>query len=638
MRTLLDIPPRLLTLLCKATSPRSVLNGRANNDARLCPPRFSRPSAYDTMHVRWASAAPLLCIAISQLSVHASPSPNDRHSVGSIQDTYVKRDGHGHHDHHAAPLLVLNETEVTMYHAPTPPSYYTIDWEDDGYQKRHGGFMIVHGFFMCLAFFVSLPVGIILRSVNHAAHGMATLSFYVFCALGCAASGLYRKMTPNMYEGAVHGKQGYLIILVAISLSALDILATVRRIITFFRSPGKSPRAFWRYVVKKENSVSVGPEYSGIVTEEPEEFDSSKLPHNNEITTIPTMTKRSNGRMLFIAIKGITRRSRRELAPGSRRSPNAIGKGVFAVVERSLVIAGFAQLLIGIVTYTGGCRENYENGCLAHLIKGGIFWCYGLLTFGRFLGSFADLGWSWNRSPSGNSCTAEFVESFVIFLYGATNMWMERFGANPGDPFTTKQIQHIGIAVMFCFAGLVGMGIESKRVRKWLASSTFASLSHPSEMPQEAVVEPVSYMGSFNPFPALVIGVTGAAMAAHAQTYLFQVQIHSLWGNLLVAFAVLRCLTYFFLWLSPPRSILPSRPPTEALGSFFLACGGIVFMFSTEEVTIAAMRRGRDDVMMFLNVAVALTCFAFCWTLFVVGFKGWIKSRTQSTVTFRNAA
>lgn len=79
--------------------------------------------------------------------------------------------------------------------------------------------------------------------------------------------------------------------------------------------------------------------------------------------------------------------------------------------------------------------------------EGGIFWCYGLLTFARFLGSFADLGWAWNVSPSGNFYTAEFTESFVIFLYGLTNTWMERFGANPGDPFTTKQIQHISIAV-----------------------------------------------------------------------------------------------------------------------------------------------------------------------------------------------
>lgn len=78
-----------------------------------------------------------------------------------------------------------------------------------------------------------------------------------------------------------------------------------------------------------------------------------------------------------------------------------------------------------------------------------------------------------------------------------------------------------------------------------------------------------------------------------------QVQIHQLWGWLLLGFSVLRCLTYFFLWLGPPNSVLPSRPPTEALGSFFLACGGLVFMFSTEEVTLAAMRRGRDGQSLF---------------------------------------
>jgi len=127
-------------------------------------------------------------------------------------------------------------------------------------------------------------------------------------------------------------------------------------------------------------------------------------------------------------------------------------------------------------------------------------------------------------------------------------------------------------------------------------------------------------------------------MSAHAQTYLFQVQIHALWGYLLVAFSVLRCLTYFFAWLGPPRSILPPRPPTEALGSFFLACGGLTFIFSTEEITIAAMRRGRDDAMMFLNVAVALTCFAFCWTFCIVALKGWLKSRTLPPLSFRTSA
>lgn len=79
--------------------------------------------------------------------------------------------------------------------------------------------------------------------------------------------------------------------------------------------------------------------------------------------------------------------------------------------------------------------------------EGSIFWCYGLVTFGRFLGAFADMGWAWNRSPNPRAYSAEFVESLVIFTYGITNTWMERFGAHPGDPYTTKQIQHISIAV-----------------------------------------------------------------------------------------------------------------------------------------------------------------------------------------------
>ena len=43
------------------------------------------------------------------------------------------------------------------------------------------------------------------------------------------------------------------------------------------------------------------------------------------------------------------------------------------------------------------------------------------------------------------------------------------------------------------------------------------------------------------------------------------------------------------------------------------------------------------DVMMFLNVAVAVTCFAFCWAFCMIGFKGWLRSRTVAAVNYRNA-
>ena len=130
------------------------------------------------------------------------------------------------------------------------------------------------------------------------------------------------------------------------------------------------------------------------------------------------------------------------------------GSAVFATLERVLVFAGLLQVLTGIVVYTGGCRGDHVNICLAHLIKGGIFWSYGLVTFARFLGSFSELGWAWNRIPVAhrrNVPTAEFVESFVIFLYGISNTWMERFGVEAGDPYTTRQVQHISIAVSLPF-------------------------------------------------------------------------------------------------------------------------------------------------------------------------------------------
>ncbi|KAI6003871.1 hypothetical protein EDD15DRAFT_2456938 [Pisolithus albus] len=560
--------------------------------------------------------------------------------------------------HHGQPLTEINETDILLSHLPTPPSYWSIDIDSpDPNVPRYPGLMALHVTFMMIAFFVEL----LCAPHKHRWHAFTVVLFYFLCALGCAASALYRKLTPDMYDGSTHSSHGYVVICLTLIPSALDIAAFFTRLYAYLRGDDKFTfKSLWRNVVLGREPHDLSSDYTGLVAEDREEYDEIKplnnasqrtsrlqshsLPADSETVDLEHYTTRwvneslphPAHRSTFSAASDRTlfdprhsEETLRDVFPPFVSRPSkplvqrvtAIAR---AILERSLVFAAFGLTLTGIVVYSGGCRNNYINGCLAHLIKGGIFWCYGLFTFARFLGSHSELGWAWNISPVGNHISAELVESTVIFLYGISNTWMERFGARPGDPFTTKQVQHISIAVMFWFAGLVGMSMESRRVRKWLAASAASALG-----PERSgsISEPPSYRGSFNPFPALVIGVTGAAMSAHAQTYLFQVQIHQLWGWLLLGFSVMRCLTYFFLWLDPPKSVLPSRPPTEALGSFFLACGGLMFMFSTEEVTLAAMRRGRDDMMMFLNVAVAITCFAFCWTLCVVGFKGWLKYR-----------
>ncbi|WRT68496.1 uncharacterized protein IL334_005472 [Kwoniella shivajii] len=306
----------------------------------------------------------------------------------------------------------------------------------------------------------------------------------------------------------------------------------------------------------------------------------------------------------------------REKSTGIKRAAEI----VLTWIRRSQIIIAYVVFLTEFTEYTGMCRAGLINSCAAHYIKGSIFFWYGVLTFARYLGAYADLGWAWNKRPGGVGITAEMIECSVIFTYGITNTWMERFGSSPEDPYTVKQVQHISIAIMFWFAGLSGILLESRWVRKVMGSFISGG--------RRDVHEPPTYAFSYNPLPALVIGVTGLAMAAHHQEYVFQVSIHSLWGILLAGGSLFRLLTYFFLFLRPPvESTLASRPPTEILTSFGYAAGAIVFMLSNEEIAWAAMRAGWDDMMAFLNFTIALTCLIFCWCIVVMAIKGWAGMR-----------
>lgn len=93
------------------------------------------------------------------------------------------------------------------------------------------------------------------------------------------------------------------------------------------------------------------------------------------------------------------------------------------------------------------CLREWEIfGCIAHLIKGAIFYIYGLITFARYLGSFADKGWAWNYIPNASKFSFEMIECSLIFFYGITNTWMEHFGND--SAWTHKDLEHASIAFM----------------------------------------------------------------------------------------------------------------------------------------------------------------------------------------------
>ena len=58
-------------------------------------------------------------------------------------------------------------------------------------------------------------------------------------------------------------------------------------------------------------------------------------------------------------------------------------------------------------------------------------------------------------------------------------------------------------------------------------------------------------------------------------------------------------------------------------------------MLSNEEITFAAMRTGYDDMMAFMNFAVALTCAVFCWEIVIMGVKGWAVGRVNRKIETR---
>jgi hypothetical protein len=184
-----------------------------------------------------------------------------------------------------------------------------------------------------------------------------------------------------------------------------DLLPFFQRVFVFFRSRNSfSLKNFWETVVQGREQLSVHTgEYAKLVASEPEEYDDVELPSPKKLTTINAEDlQQEQSRPSFQHIQISNWSSERPplhvhaaSAASDRTSfdihsprnsehsddtlvreashmpqlSRKIGSVVFQIAERSLVLAGFGQLLTGVVVYTGGCRENYLNGCLAHLIS-----------------------------------------------------------------------------------------------------------------------------------------------------------------------------------------------------------------------------------------------------------------------------
>ena len=125
-----------------------------------------------------------------------------------------------------------------------------------------------------------------------------------------------------------------------------------------------------------------------------------------------------------------------------------------------------------------------------------------------------------------------------------------------------------------------------------------------------------------NPIPAILVFLLGFMMSSHHQASKVSSMLHMLWGQTFMAGALARMATYAMLFLRPPTSSMPQRPPTEVIISFCMIAGGLLLTLSNKD-TIEALEYHDLDAMFIFTVVLALTAILMAWVAMCLAIKGW---------------
>ncbi|EGW30949.1 uncharacterized protein SPAPADRAFT_62859 [Spathaspora passalidarum NRRL Y-27907] len=294
----------------------------------------------------------------------------------------------------------------------------------------------------------------------------------------------------------------------------------------------------------------------------------------------------------------------------------------------------------GIATFLVYGKGNTVFNLLAHFIKGGVFFAYGILTLARYSGGFLNKGWAWNHKfvdranrsrwfsfQNQGLWTMEMMECSLILFYGSTNIFLEHL-ANSGGEWSPKDLQHASIAFIYIGCGLCGVICENK-LQDWRFHQAKENLLKADPAQDLSVITKASPGYSPNPFPVVTIYWTGILMSAHQQASALSTAIHAQWGNLFVLGCAFRFLTYLLMLLSsklPHDLTRAGRPITELMVAFCLLCGGVIFMESTDPVVLSFEYYGLTE-MFTLNLSLGFVTLFMAWIMSLFAFKDWLKSK-----------
>lgn len=405
-------------------------------------------------------------------------------------------------------------------------------------------------------------------------------SLFTTLLIGVSFAVYHHSVTPELYTGALHRKLGF--VLVATLLCCIS-----------FRLCQALFSAIEDEDTRKHGRFTRLPQDVARVTS-PTNFESTR----SSETLYRTQSSLDGRDLLEDAHQG----SAPQCHPKGWYPPRGcLSRGfvIIGTVFKVILYLGlYAQILLGIATFTALFTDHEVFNGVAHWAKASVFFLFGIWVFARYLGVFSDIGHAWNDSDGTKGVSAETIECGLICFYGLTNLFLERLG-HSDEPISHTDIQHMAIAGMFAFGGAIGLLLESKACQRMLYPSL--DISKRTSM--------------YNIMPALVVFFTGLLMSQHNQDSQFASDIHATWGYLFCVASIFRICTYLIMFLSPPSRV-PKRPPSEVLVSFSLISGALIFMMSARHVVIT-FEHYQIDLMFAMSLSVVGALSVMMWTIFV---------------------
>lgn len=531
---------------------------------------------------------------------------------------------------------------------------------------HYAGWMYAHIALMVMSWIVVLPPALMLSVARSKYHLPAQVLFHVINGLGVFTGVVYNHSTPDLYINNSHHPVGWIV-------TSLTVLWTGLSIATAYAA-GRKTREPQIAPLRRSSQRPTEEDSLGNYIDSPSTYRYSRDSGNfsggsrsnssdsmfEKDVTAPLHEDQEDGEgehyitaesSSFLGGSKASRAFSRTLRLASNARISIALRGSQIVLEKFLLLLGFLAVTSGFIVYGGLFKNREIYSGLAHYVKGGIFFWYGLLTLGRWMGAFAEFGWAWNMRPrhaktsrwKNRVPSAEFTESFVIWLYGASNVFMEHLN-NWGGKWSPQDFEHVSITILFFGGGLLGMMVESRALR---------NLTSPPSPPQKATLEDINMDTSgfkllredfahpdqpqhhstttsisLNPMPALTIMFLGMMMSAHHQSSMVSTMLHAQWGMMFTGFAIARSVTYLMLYIKPPTSHYPSRPPSELVAAFCLTAGGILFMNSARDVVSTIEENGLDAMTIF-TLTIGLTGVILAWELVCYTIKGWALRKKQ---------